>query len=231
MRDVPAPRNAASIFATRGYLAPVTWSTPAQAIALARELADTAGPGNVTANPHLRQDWARRAVTCGPLISAVAALIGAETAVENTFLMIKRPGDRFTVPAHQDGINDRIQLDPARSVAVWLAVSEATVVNGCLEIVPGSHHGGYLPYRRASSSAGDGRRPLTLAAGDGGGFRPVVLDAGQACVLDVRLVHRSGPNTSSAPRIGLNIRYVAPGGWIVRDGPGPHLLPVTGDRW
>jgi hypothetical protein len=33
-------------------------------------------------------------------------------AVENTFLSIKRPGDQFTVPAHQDGINDRIQLDP-----------------------------------------------------------------------------------------------------------------------
>ena len=204
---------------------------PAQAIALARELADTAGPGNVTANPHLSQDWARRAVTCGRVISAVAALLGPDIAVENTFLMIKRPGDRFTVPAHQDGINDRIQLDPARSVAVWLAVSEATAVNGCLEIVPGSHRGGYLPFHRAGSPAGDGRRPLTLAAGDGDGFTPVPLDGGQACVLDVRLVHRSGPNTGSAPRIGLNIRYVAPGGWIIRDGPGPHLLPVAGDRW
>ena len=231
MRDVPASSNGASICGDQGYLGPVTWSTPAEAIALASELADT-GSGNVTANPHLSQDWARRAVTSGPVISEVAALIGAEVAVENTFLMIKRPGDQFTVPAHQDGINDRIQLDPARSVAVWLAVSEATGVNGCLEIVPGSQHGGYLPYRRASSPAGDSRRPLTLAAGHGGaGFTPVLLDAGQACVLDVRLVHRSGPNTGSAPRIGLNIRYVAPGGWIVRDGPRPHLLPVTGDRW
>ena len=79
--------------------------------------------GNVTANPHLMQDWARRAVTSGPLIGCVRALIGADIAVENTFLMIKRPSDGFTVPAHQDGINDRIQLDPARSVAVWLAIS------------------------------------------------------------------------------------------------------------
>ena len=219
----------ASRFARCGYLAPVTWCGHDEAAALARQLGRP-GPGNVTANPHLRQDWARRAVTCGPLISAVAALIGADIAVENTFLMIKRPGDRFTVPAHQDGINDRIQLDPARSVAVWLAISEASLVNGCLEIVPGSHQGGYLPYRRAASSA-DAVRPLTLAEGGGDGFTPVRLDAGQACVLDVRLVHRSGPNTASAPRIGLNIRYVAPGGWIVRDGPGPHLLPVTGDRW
>lgn len=125
----------------------------------------------------------------------------------------------------------RMKLDPARSVAVWLAISEATSASGCLEIAPGSHHGGYLPYRRASSPGCKDRRPLTLAARDGSGFTPVPLAAGQACVLDVRLVHCSGPNTSSKPRIGLNIRYVAPGGWVTRDGPGPHLLPVTGDRW
>ena len=232
MGDAPASRNAASICGSRGYLAPVAWSAPAQAIALARELAGISGLGNVTANPHLSEDWARRVVTCGALVSAVAALIGAEVAVENTFLLVKRPGDQFAVPAHQDGINDRLQLDPARSVAVWLAISEASAASGCVEIVPGSHHGGYLAYRRAASPAGDSRRPLTLADGDGAaGFTPVPLAAGQACVLDVRLVHRSGPNTSNAPRIGLNIRYVAPGGWTVRDGPGPHLFPVTGDRW
>ena len=90
---------------------------------------------HVTANPHLTEDWAQRAVTCGQLIGYVCTLIGADIAVENTFLMIKRPGDGFTVPAHQDGINDRIQLDPARSVAVWLAISGASPANGGLQIV------------------------------------------------------------------------------------------------
>ena len=61
-------------------------------------------------------------------------------------------------------------------------------------IVSGSHQGGYLPYRRAARSAG-AVRPLTLAEGSGG-FMPVRLDAGQACALDVRLVHWSGPNTA-----------------------------------
>jgi len=231
MREVPASGNEADVCGDRGYLAPVTWSTPAEAIALACELVGMAGPGNITANPHLSRDWVRRAVTCGRVVSAVTALIGPDIAVENTFLVIKRPGDQFTVPAHQDGINDRIQLDPARSVAVWLAVSEATAASGCLEIAVGSHRGGYLPYRRAEAAAGDDRRPLTLAKGTSGSFTPVPLATGQACVLDVRLVHRSGPNTGSAPRIGLNIRYVAPGGWTLRAGPGPHLLPVAGDRW
>jgi ectoine hydroxylase-related dioxygenase (phytanoyl-CoA dioxygenase family) len=232
MRDRPASRHGASVCGDLGYRGPVTWSTTAAAAELASDLANTPTLGNVTTNPHLNSDWARQAVTCGPIIHEVAAMIGAEIAVENAFLMIKWPGDQFTVPAHQDGINERIELDPARSVAIWLAVSEATAANGCLEVAPGSHQAGYLAYRRAALPAGRSGRPLTTSAGDRGtDFLPLPLAAGQAYALDVRLVHRSGPNTTTRPRIGLNIRYVAPGGWTVRNGPGPPLLPVAGDRW
>jgi hypothetical protein len=42
MRDLLASTNPASICGDQGYLGPVTWSTSAQAIALARELAATA---------------------------------------------------------------------------------------------------------------------------------------------------------------------------------------------
>src|SRR6266851_3617163 len=56
MGDVPATSNAASICGDQGYLAPVTWTMPAAAVALVRELASTAGLGNVTANPHRSQD-------------------------------------------------------------------------------------------------------------------------------------------------------------------------------
>jgi hypothetical protein len=59
-----------------------------------------------------------------------------------------------------------------------------------------------------------------------GGAKP-----GQACALDVRLIHRSGPNCGTSARIGLNIRYVAPGGLHVRSGEPPRLFPITGNRW
>jgi hypothetical protein len=49
--------------------------------------------------------------------------------------------------------------------------------------------------------------------------------------MDVRLLHRSGRNCAAQPRIGLNIRYVAPGGVHMRDGSKPSLFAVTGDGW
>ncbi len=45
------------------------------------------------------------------------------------------------------------------------------------------------------------------------------------------LMHASGPNTSDAARIGLNVRYVAPGGCLRRDPSCPSLDPVSGSGW
>ncbi|MGH8895530.1 MAG: phytanoyl-CoA dioxygenase family protein [Egibacteraceae bacterium] len=218
----------------QGYLPGFTWADPADAQQLAERLrqehADT-GP-EVIRNPHLECGWARRAVTSMRLLDVVQQLIGPAVAVENTFLVIKWPGTAFAVPVHQDGINDRIVLDPARSLAVWLAVTEATSENGCLEVVAGSQAAGYRPYGRAEEGSTGGGRPLAARTeGLAHGFTRVVLGTGRACAMDVRLLHRSGPNRAAQPRIGLNIRYVAPGGMQMRDGSDPSLLVVAGDSW
>jgi ectoine hydroxylase-related dioxygenase (phytanoyl-CoA dioxygenase family) len=210
----------------------VPWTSPGEARGLAQRLA-FAGLGEVTRNPHLEHQWARDAVTCPALLASVKALIGADIAVENSFLIVKQPQSTFAVPVHQDGINDRIILDPARAVAAWLAVTDATTSNGCLQVIPGSHRGGYLPYHReASATPGGGQRPLTTAeAFSDDMFVPVPLPGGQACLMDVRLVHRSGPNQSQRPRIGLNVRYVAPQAVTTRGGSAVDLFIVTGTRW
>ena len=230
MGDTSASSDRTGICGGPGYRGPVTWSTPAAATALARNLAGAGELGNVTANPHLNSGWAHQAVTCREIVRGVTALIGAEVAVENTFLMMSG----LVTGLLSLRTRTASTTDPARSGAVGGRLARH-LRGDSGQRLPGSRAGipagGYLPYRRAGLPA-DGRHPLTLAAsGHGTGFVPVPLAAGQAYALDVRLVHRSGPNTSTMPRIGLNIRYVAPGGWIVRAGPGPHLLPVTGDRW
>jgi ectoine hydroxylase-related dioxygenase (phytanoyl-CoA dioxygenase family) len=211
-----------------GYRTDLAWSAPEKANELAQRLAGRFDLGEVTRNLHLTEAWARDAVAGHLLIPHVQAMIGPAVAVENTFLVIKRPGGRFEVPPHQDGINDWIVLDPARSVAVWLAITDATVENGCLEVAPGSHAAGYLPYGRAADTGAG--TPLTASL-EHAGFAPVPLPAGGGCAMDVRLLHRSRPNRSSTVRVGLNIRYVAPGGLTVRGGSSPHLHVVSGDSW
>lgn len=205
------------------------WADPGEAAATADAAQrDIASANGILVNPHLHHPWAWHAVTA--LTATLTAILGDAVAVENTFLIDKQPGEDFTIPPHQDGINDDLELDPARSLSVWLALTDAPTAAGCLELVPGSHLGGYLPYTRPATGA---RRPLTIADGHvppAAAFAPVPVSVGQAIVFDVRLVHRSGRNTTKRPRIGLNIRYAAPNAFRRGTPAGrPGWLPITGD--
>jgi ectoine hydroxylase-related dioxygenase (phytanoyl-CoA dioxygenase family) len=157
--------------------------------------------------------WARAIVTTPALTAPVRFLIGDDAAVENTFLVIKWPGRAFPVPPHQDGINDEIELNPNRSVSCWVAITDAGLESGCLEIAPGTHESGYQRYIIEPGESERGRA-LTVANADPGAFVPVPLAAGHAVLFDTRLVHRSSHNTTRQPRIGLNIRYTTSRGFL-----------------
>ncbi|MEU4090182.1 phytanoyl-CoA dioxygenase family protein [Streptomyces aureus] len=177
----------------------------------------------VLTNPHLVIPEVAELVNLSGITDLVSECVGdAELWVENTFLITKPPGE-MKVPPHQDGINSRLILDPQRSLTVWLAISPATVETGCLHVSPGSHHGGYRPTVQADLPG----RPLTIDGPLVDDWVAVPAEAGHGLVMDSRLIHYSPPNLSPRPRIGLNIRYVAPGGVTMRDGSEPtHLTRI-----
>ncbi|MFI6209117.1 phytanoyl-CoA dioxygenase family protein [Streptomyces sp. NPDC051041] len=224
---------------TDGLLGPAghrlvpAWSAPARARAWAAELAarHRSASQEVLRNPHLTESWAQSAVRADRLLTAVQNLIGPDVAVENTFLVIKWPGRSFEVPWHQDGINDRLELDPDRSVAAWLALTDADVTSGCLHVAPGSQRAGYLPYGAEDATGASRGRALQTRISDATRGVPVPVDAGSGLLMDVRLLHRSLSNRGDQVRVGLNIRFVAPGGVRMRDGSSPSLTPISGAGW
>jgi ectoine hydroxylase-related dioxygenase (phytanoyl-CoA dioxygenase family) len=214
-----------------GFKPGLHWETPERARKIAWRVS---ARGQVVKDPHLTVPEVAVIVRRPAIIEAVSALIGPDIAVEGGFLMCKQPGADFVVPWHQDGINDRIELDPTRSVTLWAALTDATTVEaGALEVIPGSWRHGYLPLRREEhQGAGRGRALTTDVPPDSPHPQLVPVPAGQAFLMDVRLLHHSGSNTASTPRIGLNIRYVTPGAVTSRDGnPLAQLYPVAGTAW
>ena len=181
--------------------------------------------------PHLEDDWAAVAVRSPTLLEAVRQVLGPSIAVEHSFLVLKWPGKPFTVPWHQDGIDQCIELDPQRSVSAWLAITDAGHDSGCLRVIPGSQRLGYLPFEKEPEHQGRRGRGDQAAGFSTHGAIPVPVPAGGAVLMDSRLLHSSGPNRGSALRIGLNIRYVAPGGCLRRDPTSPSLAPISGTGW
>src|SRR5437868_13501166 len=182
---------------SQGASYPLAWASTDRARDMAQrvEADHTADRREITRNPHRDQAWARLAA-CS-LLEIVQAVIGADVAIENTFLVTKWPGADFEIPWHQDGTDRRIELDPARSVSAWLALTDATPQSGCLRIAPGSHDLGYLPYEledepsdKQAARRGRARRAGGLAGSDvTAGAVPVPVAAGNAILMAARLLH------------------------------------------
>ena len=133
------------------------------------------------------------------------------------------------MPWHQDSAGTDTELDPERAVTVWVAL---TAVNGAVHVIAGSQVYGYLPTRREDPRTNRRGRALTTDV-PAGSTAPTIaeLAAGQALLMDVRLLHSSPPNTTTdRPRIGLNLRYVAPGAVIRRAGHDPQRYPIAGGQ-
>ena len=125
--------------------------------------------------------------------------------------MIRKPalvGE--ALPWHQD----EAYWDPAliyRALGCWLPLDDATVENGCMSYIPGSHRSEVLPHRHV----GDDPRVHALftspAHADLAQAVPVPLPAGGAVFHHSRAVHSSGPNrTDKARRAYANEWQLAP---------------------
>ncbi|MEU1813241.1 phytanoyl-CoA dioxygenase family protein [Micromonospora aurantiaca (nom. illeg.)] len=218
----------ASPLGEAGFQSGIVWATPSEAAAIASRLPRD----RVTATPHRVLPEINAVVRRTAIVNAVADLIGPDIAIEGGFLIVKNPGDEFTVPWHQDGTNGRGELDPARSVTLWAALTDASVDAGALHVIPGSWRYGYLPCHREDGQGGRARGLTTTVPVDAGDPVVVPVAAGQALLMDQRLLHSSPPNTTAVARIGLNVRFVAPGALRPRAGQPRHeLTPVAGAGW
>ena len=126
-------------------------------------------------------------------VDVLTEVIGPNVKMMQSMLFIKsegRPGQAW----HQD--ETHIPTRDRSLTAVWIALDDATVENGCLWVIPGSHSAGVLYPDRIQD---DPRYDCTKEA-YGFHYReedavPVELPAGAALVFDGYLLHRSLPNS------------------------------------
>lgn len=86
-----------------------------------------------------------------------------------------------------------------RAASIWVALDQADEDNGCLWMVPGSHHHGYIEHRQVKQ----GHHTITIDMDTREveeAARPYPVPAGGAVVNTGRTLHCSKRNTSQAPR-------------------------------
>lgn len=157
--------------------------------------------------PHLYFRWAYELATHPLVLDAVEDVIGANILVHTTSIFCKRPRQRSFVSWHQDGFYWR--LSEPKLVSAWIALTESTVENGCLRVVPHSQHR-LLPHAQRRDEKNLLASGLTAEAEfDEEAAVDVTLRPGEMSLHHVNLVHGSSPNLSDTWRIGFAVRYVS----------------------
>ncbi len=155
-----------------------------------------------------------RLLTNPRLLDAVQDIIGAEI-YSNPVQHIRAKLPRHAVQAgphnglvskvswHQDNGVILPEADEARILTVWLPLTPASVENGCLQVIPGSHRAGlesHCPTERGVAIP-DRLLPANRA-------RPLPMTPGSLLFMTQRTVHSSLDNTTEAQvRVSCDLRY------------------------
>lgn len=144
--------------------------------------------------PHKVSDVFAYALRAPLAVAALTSVIGPNVKAMQSMVFIKaegKPGQAW----HQDEY-----FIPTRDrslTAIWVALDDATVENGCLWVLPGSHRAGVIYPDRNHD---DPRFDCTVEAFDfpyrDDDAVPVEVPTGSAVMFNGYLLHRSLPNTS-----------------------------------
>lgn len=106
---------------------------------------------------------------------------------------------------HQD--NRYWHLDPPLAVTLWIALDDATVENGCVHFIKGSHRWGRVRHHQAR----EGRSILLEAEASADLSHPIEVPAGYATLHHCQTLHWSPANRTAHARRAHSIQYVADG--------------------
>ena len=156
--------------------------------------------------PHLLFRWVDEIVYHPAVLNPVEDLIGPDIRLFHLSVWPKHAHDPAFVSWHQDATY--FGLEPAVQVTAWVALTDAPVEAGCIEVVPGSHRSGQLHHGQSESPHNLLSRGQTVSEDfDWHGTVFMAVRAGQMSLHHTHLIHRSGPNQSDHRRIGLGISY------------------------
>jgi phytanoyl-CoA hydroxylase len=160
------------------------------------------------------------------VLDLVSGLLGPDIDVFLSQFIFKNPG-AYGQPWHQDSFY--FPFEPDHQVGVWLAVTEATLDNGCLWVLPGSHtepvHE-HLPDRRPDSQYGY----VEIVDHDMGAAVPVLMEPGDLLLFDSHLMHRSTDNHSRGIRAAMVYHY-SPAGTIDLRSSGDEVVHDVVNDW
>ena len=140
------------------------------------------------------------------LVAIVQSLLGADLLLFRSTLMLKPAFHGSAHALHQDSAY--WPMEPPALVTASIALDDATPDNGCIKVIPGSHHWGLQEWGHIAQQQ---EAPLTNRDDiDRSRQIDVPLAAGSAVLFHSLMVHGSGPNQTDRARNTALYAYFSP---------------------
>ena len=197
-----------------GYVSPVRIVAEDEAAAFRRQMEDAEAAGDLKGigqtKFYLRFPWVHKLATHPAILDAVEDLIGPNIMLYHNTVWFKDGGDGAYVSLHQD--NTYFGHDPCEVLTAWMAITPATIENGCMQFMPGTQKLGLLDVKEPDIHGSN-----MLSSGQNVDFDassvepfPVELQPGECSIHHAFLVHGSMPNNASDRRMGITFIYHPP---------------------
>lgn len=184
--------------------------------------------GALTVTPHavtrseVLRDFSRQ-----PRIADLCAdLVGPDVRLYWDQAVYKKHEKPRRVPWHQD--NGYTYVEPQAYLTIWVALTDATIENGCPTVAPGLHRMGTLEHTYVDPL---GHECLTGHPDDA---VQVEVPAGGAVVFSSLTPHLTGPNLTEATRKAYILQYCPSDAVILRGNPAAGAAtstePCTAER-
>lgn len=176
----------------------------------------------ITFNDHLAENDPLVRAFCErqEFVDITTAFLGPDVDLYWNQTVFKHPEGEKIFPWHQD--DAYTEVDPAPYLTLWLAISDATLENGCISVLPGSHLGGLRKHEWTDlgwtgHSAEDPDQGLA-----------VPVPAGSVICFWSLTMHKSAANRSKGIRKAFVIQYCSHGLKYKESGETvPELLPIA----
>lgn len=140
-------------------------------------------------------------------LAVASQLLGPEANYQGEHAIMKPPKVGAETPWHQDEAYWQPDLE-YNSLSIWMPLQEATLENGCMQFIPGSHKLEVLPHH----SIGYDPRVHGLEVDNADTSQAVAcpIPAGGVTLHHCRTLHYAGPNRTDSPRRAYILVFSVP---------------------
>ena len=160
--------------------------------------------------PHSYSETIRKYITHPGICQVLSTVVGASVPFWTgaykclqSMAVSKRPGGGGS-PWHQD--EHPIPTRDRSLTGVWIPLTDVTVDNGCLWILPNSHRSGIIYERYEHDLPGVDSMPIARGFDESGAI-PVEMKAGSVLFFSGYLLHSSKKNVTQMVRPALTMHY------------------------